>query len=163
MSEAPLVSRSRDPIGQAVRMTCASRRQLSALAVAMCAALLAGPITPASGAEGPNFTRTPYGAAEIVDDHSGTLVRVTERPGGVEYSASLDPATTYRLRIRGATSANGIVLRVTQDGEWTYTLPSASGRLELHVARGTRGVGRRPLFETRILATAHVRKAGDPR
>ena len=76
---------------------------------------------PASAAV--SFERSLYNSPVVTDDATGTIIRVENRPAGVFYRASLDPARTYRVRLRGQVSTNGMVLRISRDEhqEWTRT------------------------------------------
>lgn len=83
--------------------------------------LFAGWLLAAESAHAVELTRTPYNQPQITETGTTTELRVTDRPAGVSYRASLDPSRTYRVRLRGRMDQNGMVLRIGRDGAFEYT------------------------------------------
>ena len=102
--------------------------------LAVCVTVLLSLAAPASASViGPQFAAAPYGRADIQASPAETVVRVTDRPGGVSYVASLDPTKTYRVRLRGRTERNGMVLRWRMDDRYVYErAPNGLSTLRVH-------------------------------
>ena len=90
--------------------------RLIVVSLVLCGLLPAG----VAGAAGVPFARAAYNAVETTDHADVTTLRVTERPAGLSYTATLDPAKTYRIRVRGRTSLRGIVMRIRTDDRLRY-------------------------------------------
>jgi hypothetical protein len=85
-------------------------------ALVLLTLLILGAMTDSASAD-VQLQRLPYNAVEVSDAAAITTMRVTARPGGLQYTAALDPTKTYRLRIRGRTTDNGVVMRIRTDDQ----------------------------------------------
>jgi hypothetical protein len=76
---------------------------------------------PAAAAAGDvPFQRAAYNLVDASDAGGITTMTVTARPGGLSYTAELDPTKTYRLRIVGRTAQTGVVMRIRTDDRLQY-------------------------------------------
>src|SRR3954468_18229405 len=103
---------------------------------AIVAALLVPVATASAAVVGPQFHASPYGRVEVDETPAQATIRVVDRPGGVSYVAALDPAKTYRVRVRGRVERKGVVLRFRTDDRYVYDrAPNGLATLRVRDAR----------------------------
>lgn len=82
------------------------------------------------------FERAAYNTVATSQQGNVTTMRVTERPAGLSYTATLDPAKTYRIRVVGRTSQRGVVMRIRTDDRLRYLrAPNGLYSARVHGAR----------------------------